>query len=384
MLNIFKKGEKQKNANEDKLDDYEEISEKRTSKLGYILLILMVIFIVSISQGIFSDLRKIPEKPQSPAYCISSIVKSKSLNTISYLGICKFNEIDKMFKLDTQYSAISSQINQITSLNSQISSHQNSIRAKEREVEKLNKNYDLSLQEKIANEQAIMDKYGIKGDIVKNQFDISSTNQQIISLENQRNLIVSQISPQVQNLNLSYDEAYKYYQNKSDYYQLKIFLLMLLFVLPFFLVSVYFYFKLKKKNSPYAIIFTAVLGASAILLLQVVFRFLYEILPREWFARIFAFFMETPFLRYILYYGAVILTIALFGGLVYFIQKKVFNPSKVAIRRLKDGKCPGCSFSLNPDHNFCPKCGQQIKEKCLKCGNAKIHYLSHCPNCGKK
>jgi hypothetical protein len=56
MLNIFKKREKQEDMAKDKLDDYEEISEKKTSKLGYILLILMVIFIVSISQGIFSDL----------------------------------------------------------------------------------------------------------------------------------------------------------------------------------------------------------------------------------------------------------------------------------------------------------------------------------------
>jgi predicted RNA-binding Zn-ribbon protein involved in translation (DUF1610 family) len=240
------------------------------------------------------------------------------------------------------------------------------------------------LQEKIANEQAIIDKDGIKRGIVKNQYDISNINQQIVSLEKQRDLIVSQISPQVQKMKASYDEAYKYFQNKSDYYQLKIFLLMLLFVLPFFFLSVYFYFKLKKKNSPYTIIFTAVLGSSAILLLQVIFRFLYEIIPRAWFARIFAFFMETPFLRYILYYGAVILTIALFGGLVYFIQRRVFNPTKVAIRRLKDGKCPSCSFSLNPGHNFCPKCGQQIKEKCLHCNNHKIHYLSHCPNCGKK
>lgn len=365
-------------------EEYEEITEKKTSKLGYILLILMAAFIVGIGQTIFSDLKDIPERPSSPSYCVSTFKNSSYLNNLSYSQNCRFTETDQKFGLDSQYNNIVPELKQIISLNKQISSNKSSIRSKEREIDKLNKDYDLSLQEKMADEQAIMDKPNIKSGITQKRSEISSLQRQNSSLENQKNRIIEQINPQVAILMESYDEAFEYYRDKNAFYKFKVFLLMLLFVLPFFALSIYYYLKLKRKNSPYTIILTAIVGASSILFLQIVLMFLYEILPKEWLARIFKFFMEVPFLRYIIYYGSVILVIALFGGLVYFIQKKVFAPAKVAIRRLKDNKCPGCSFTLNPEHNYCPKCGQQIKDKCASCNNLKIRYLAHCPYCGGK
>jgi len=370
--------------NNNSSEEYEEISEKKTSGLGYILLFLMAIFIIVIGQTVFSDLKKIPETPSSPSYCVSSIIDANSLKSLSSTRNCRFTEIDQKFNLDSQYNNVSSAVNQITSLNKQILNNKNNIRNKEREIDKLNRDYDLSLQEKIAKEKAIMNRTNIKSSITQKRNEINSFNQQNASLGNQRDRIITQISPQLNTLKKSYNVAQEYYKDKYAYYKFKIFLLMSLFVLPFFLLSIYFYFKLKRKNSPYTIIFTAIAGASAILFLQIVVMFLYEILPKEWLARIFKFFMEIPFLRYIIYYGSVILIIALFGGLVYFIQKRVFNPMKVAIRRLKDNKCPSCSFRLNPDHNYCPKCGQQLKEKCVNCNNLKIRYLPHCPHCGNK
>ncbi|MFH1712964.1 MAG: zinc ribbon domain-containing protein [Candidatus Jacksonbacteria bacterium] len=365
-------------------EEYEEISEKKTSKLGYILLIMMAVFMVGVGQTIFSDLKKIPERPNSPSYCMSSFKNSGYLKSLSYAQNCSFTGIDQKFNLDSQYNNILSEINQIISLNKQISSSANSISATESEINKLNKDYDLSLQEKIANEQAIIDKSNIKSNIIQKRSEISNLNQQNLLLENQRDKIIAQINPQISVLIKSYDEAQEYYKDKHAYYKFKVFFLMLLFVLPFFVLSIYFYLKLKRKNSPYTIIFTAIAGSFSILFLQIVLAFLYDILPKEWLARIFKFFMEVPFLRYIIYYSVVILVIGLFGGLVYFIQKKIFNLARVAVRRLKDNKCPGCSFTLNIDHNFCPKCGQQIKEKCVNCNNLKIRYLTHCPYCGNK
>jgi len=365
-------------------EEYEEISEKRTSKIGYILLILMAIFIIWIGQTIFSDLKRIPERPNYPSSCISSFQSSSYLKNLSNIRSCYFSTIDKKFNLDSQYNNILSQLNQIASLNKQISNNKSSISAKARETNQLNRDYDLSLQEKMANEQAIMDKTNIKSNITLKKSEINSLNQENSSLENQRNGIITQITPQVNTLAESYDEALEYYKDKHAFYKFKVFLLMLLFVLPFWALSIHFYFKLKRKNSPYTIILTAILGASSILFLQIILMFLYDILPKEWLARIFKFFFEVPFLRYVIYYGSVILVIAFFGGIVYFIQKKVFSPAKVAIRRLKENKCPGCSFTLNSKHNFCPKCGQQIKKKCDNCNNLKIRYLAHCPYCGKK
>ena len=386
-MNPQNKQQPEKKTYKNSQNSYEEISEKKTSKLGYILLILMVIFVIGVGETIFSDLNKIPEIPTPPSYCISPFKDSSYLEYLKYVSheeSCFFTEIDQKFSLDSQYNNISSELNQIVSLNKQISDNESSISTEEWEINRLNQDYDLSLQEKMADEEAIMDRSDIKSSITQKRVEISDLNQQNSSLENERDEIITQINPQISTLIKSYDEAEEYYQNKSAWYRFKVFLLTLAFVLPFFALSVYLYLRLKRKNSPYTIILTAATTAFSILFLQVIGVFLYDILPKEWLGRIFKFFLEVPFLRYVIYYGSVILVVGIFGGIVYYIQKKVFDPTKVAIRRLKDKKCPGCSFVLDSHYNFCPDCGLQLKEKCEYCGNSKIRYLSHCPNCGKE
>lgn len=366
-------------------NSYEEISEKKTSKLGYILLIIMVIFVIGVGETIFSDLKKIPERPISPSHCIlSSITNLENFDYLSCPSYSGYNEVDKKFGLDTKFNNIKPELQKISSLNENINSNEREIRNLESSIQRLNKDYDLSLQEKMADENAIMDKSGIKYQITNSRSQISSLNSNNASLKNQRNSVISQITSSIKSLEQSYDEAHDHYLTVSAWYKFKIFLLTLVFVLPFFILSIYFYLKLKRKDSPYTIILTALTTAFSILFLQVIGVFLYDILPKEWLGRIFKFFLDVPFLRYIIYYGSVILVIGLFGGIVYYIQKKVFDPIKVAVRRLKDKKCPGCSFVLDSDHNFCPNCGLQLKEKCGNCGNLKIRYLAHCPNCGKE
>ncbi len=382
---LFKKNKKnQSTVNNTITEDYEEISEKKTSKLGYILLIIMSFFIISVAQTIFSDLKKIPTKPISPSRCITTIINSNSLYNLTYKNKCYFHDIDKKFNLDKKYKEILPQLEKIISLNQQISTNTSQINNLNREIDNLNNDYNLSLQEKIAAEQGIMDKEKIKLVIEDKKNKLTNLNKEKLNYEQQRQKIINFITPQINTLSKLYNQTLEYNKDKSAYYNFKVFLLMLLFVLPFFAFSVYYYLKLKKKNSPYTIIFTAIAGSSAILFIQVILNFLYKILPKEWLIRIFDFFMTIPFLRYIIYYGSVILIILLFGGLVYFIQKKVFHPSKVAIRRLKENKCPNCSFALKSSFVFCPKCGQQIKTRCPYCNQLKFRHLSHCPHCGKK
>lgn len=368
-------------------NSYEEISEKRTSKLGYILLVLMVAFVIGVGETVFSDLAKIPEKPVAPSGCILNSVRN--LKSLTKYSTCQnygnsLNAVDKKFGLDKKYDGIKPQLQEIVSLNAGIESNNSEIRSLESNIQKLNREYGLSLQEKMAGEKAIADKENIKNEITGTKAKISSLQEENGSLENKKNLAISQISSSAQSIEQSHKEATDYFLNKAAWFKFKVFLLTLVFVLPFFAFSVFFYFKLKRKNSPYTIIFTATTTAFSILFLQVAGVFLYDILPKEWLGRIFSFFMEVPFLRYVVYYGSIILVIGIFGGIVYYIQKKVFSPAKVAIRRLKDKKCPGCSFALDPQHIFCPNCGLRLKEKCQYCGEPRNKYLSHCHNCGRE
>lgn len=366
-------------------NSYDEISEKKTSKLGYIFLFIMVLFVIGIGQTIFSDLKGIPERPVSPSGCIlNSVNDLDNLNRIRCPYRGEFNEVDREFGLDRKFNNIESQLQNISALNQTINSNNGTISELERRIEELSEDYDLSLQEKIAEEESIMDKNSIKSEITGLRNQISNLERNITSLENQRDSIISQLNNSVRSIEQSYEEAHDHYLTVRAWYKFKVFLLTLLFVLPFFVFSLFFYLKLKKKDSPYTIILTALTTAFSILFLQVVLVFLYDILPKEWIERIFELFSNLPFLRYIIYYGSIILVIGLFGGIVYYIQKKVFDPTRVAVRRLKDKKCPGCSFTLDSDHVFCPNCGLQLKEKCEHCENLKIRYLAHCPNCGKE
>jgi predicted RNA-binding Zn-ribbon protein involved in translation (DUF1610 family) len=382
-MNLQNEKQLEKKIGKNDQNSYEEISEKRTSKLGYILLIVMVTFVIGVGETIFSDLARIPEKPIAPSGCVmNSIHNPKNLTKYS---ICQnsFNDVDRKFGLDEKYDGIKPQLQEIVLLNTGIESNKSEVRGLENSIQKLIKEYDLSLQEKMAGEKAIANKENIKNEITSTRAKASAIQEETKSLESKKSIFISQISDSIKSIEQSHKEATDYFLNKVAWLKFKVFLLTLVFVLPFFAFSVFFYFKLKRKNSPYTIILTATTTAFAILFLQVVGVFLYDILPKEWLERIFKFFMEVPFLRYVIYYGSVIIVIVIFGGIVYYIQKKVFSSAKIAIRRLKDKKCPKCSFSLDSQHTFCPNCGLQLKERCKHCGEFKIKYLSHCPNCGK-
>lgn len=48
--------------------------------------------------------------------------------------------------------------------------------------------------------------------------------------------------------------------------------------------------------------------------------------------------MDIPVLKYVVYYGTVALVILILGDVGYFIQKKICNPKRAALRQLKAGK----------------------------------------------
>lgn len=375
---------RKKNDDTQGLEDFEEISEKRTSKLGYLLLIIMSVFIIGVGETIFFDLADIPDRPYSPSYCADQLTQPESVKNISRVPNCTYRDIDRKFSIDSLVLEMSPGIAKIVSYNEEIQKNKSTLRSLESTQRDLEKQYDLSLQETIAQEDAIVDKDSTKESIVGIRNEINALTGRNDVLVSQINTEYAKILGTITTLEKAYDDANEYYLTQKAWYKFKIFGLQLLFVAPFFFISLRSYLRLKKKNSPYTIIFTAVLFSSSILFLQILLFFLYEILPKEWIARIFSILLEIEALRYIIYYGAILLIIGLFGGIVYYIQKKVFDPKRVAIRRYKDAKCPKCEFKINHFQNYCPKCGYTLQEKCSSCGEHKVHGLPYCPVCGVK
>ena len=380
MMNFNSKSNKQEQGTE----EYEEITEKKTSRLGSVVLIILALFLLVIGQKVFSDVKDIPEEPIHPAFCVPTYSDIDLLKECNFARTCHFTETDRKFNVEKNFRDIEPQINSIISLNQEISGIKSQIDYNERALDRLLKKYDVGLQEIMVKEEPIIDKPATKASISSLNNEISLLNQEFDAKIQERNNKLNIIKQKLLVLENSYEQAIDYYKNEMAWFNFIVFLLKLAFVLPLFALSLYYYFKLKKKNSPHTIIAASVLAASSLLFAQIVLIFLYEILPMEWLIRIFREIMEITALKYIIYYGTALLAVAIFGGIVYYIQKKVFDSKKVAIRRLKDNKCPNCSFSPIASYDFCPKCGRQLKERCPECGKLKIKDLPYCPFCGKR
>ena len=365
----------------DSTEEHEGISERRTSKLGYFLLFLMAVFIVIVGQAVLADLTRLPEKPEAPAGGVGRIC-SADLRDLAYVPAPSFTETDRKFGLDRQFDRVRPELEAVASLNERVSSLKAAINGKNRELEDLLKEYGLSLQEVIAGEEPLMDKPTIRERILGLRADIASLSEELAAVQERRDAAVERVAPEMGLLRERYEAALEHYEGKCARYKLCVFLLWLAFVAPFFAASLMFYLKVKKRNSPYTIVMTAVLCAFSVLLAQVMLVFLYKVLPAGWLERVFRLLKEIPYLRMVLYYTSILLVILMFGGIVCYIQKKAFSPRSVAMRRLKSNKCPGCSLALEPSYVVCPKCGYALKEKCPQCGNLRIRDLPYCPSCG--
>jgi|GEM_PF-681012 len=395
--------------------EYEEISEKKTSKLGYVLLILLGIFLFIVGQNVFRDIQNIPKRPIAPNQSIERYLDADNLKnlldssnyyiyektriiennqpiapgtieqekTLLTIETPEFSEIDKKFGIEKNFSEIEPTLNNILFLNREIKKNEEELAIKNQRLKEALGKYGLSLQEIMAKEDALMDNPELKSQIILLNGEVSLLNRKISDEILTRDEKINSVNPLLIETKSLYKSALEYYKDAIARYNFIVFLLKLLFVLPFFLISLIFYFKLHKKNSPNTIIVASILTASSALFMEIVIIFFYQILPTEWLQRIFKILKEFAALKYILYYASAVLVIVIFGGIVYVIQKRVFDPKLIAIRRLKDGKCPNCSFLINQTYDFCPKCGNGLKEVCQNCGNQKTKDLPFCQFCGK-
>ncbi|UOD33816.1 zinc ribbon domain-containing protein [Deferribacteraceae bacterium V6Fe1] len=373
-MKIFKKY--QKNIKED-------ISEVKTSKLGYFLLILMVIFGLTAGNTILRDLSRIPKRPIPPSYCISGISKY-SLKNIQTMPRCNFNEIDKKFEIDKIYQEILPDLSKLVNLNKQISTNYSLISKQQNERDKILREYDVSLQEKMAKEQKIIDKDDLKLRVTNIDKNIEVFNDEIRKLTVERDNLANLLSSKVTELQYRYNNAQKKYDRDVSIYKVKIFFIQFLFVLPLFIFVFRYYLKLKRENSKYTIIWTAINITVALLLAKILLIFIWMILPKNIFKLILSFINKIPFIKYVIYYVAIGIIFSFFGGLVYYIQKKIFSVKAVSYRRFKNKECPGCGFTIYKDSLFCPNCGNSLYEICPSCNEETLRNLKFCQKCGSE
>ena len=377
----------------------EELSEKQTTKLGYFLLFCMFSAILSTAQWTLSIISGIPDRPTPVPSCVSDVLSAFDTKDTSYTAYssytydysygygynnCDLVSTNPIYDLTSEYGAISAPYTQLkTYLDtlSRLSSDKSSATYRQQNNRE---DYNTALTEKIALEQdTVYDGNQIKKDISDTKSEMSNIDAQIKTTQENIDAIRSQYAPQVSMLRTSVESAEMAYKRAYLMYRMLIALLSLAFSGLVFTVLYRMYVRRKLENSPHTIIFSVATFAYGLVLLQVLLLFLWDIIPHrflEWLLGIISIF--TPILYLIQFLWPVVI-VAVFGFLVYRIQKRLYSPQNVLKRFVMDKKCPNCGNAVDMNKPFCPLCSHEIHIHCPHCNELTMKGMPYCSTCGK-
>lgn len=369
----------------------EELSEKQTTKLGYFLLYCMFASILVSAQWTLSIINEIPTPPNSVPSCVYNMASAfdveKSYDSYYYMsdyGTCNLVSVDPKFDFTQEYNTLKVPYDEIRGYREKIQtlqSEKNQLEYKERNSQD---DYNTSLQEKTARENSgLYDTKGIQDAIKTSRANTQSLDTQIASFTGKVKEIQSQYKPQVESLERKIDTAEADYRTAYMLYRFYIAILSLVFAAIVFTVLYRMYVKQKLRNSPHAVIFSVATFAYGLVLLQIMVLFVWDIIPHRLLGYIMALFeLFTP-LVYIVQFLWPIIIIAVFGFLVYRIQKRLYSPENVLKRFITDKKCPNCGNGVDFTKPYCPLCAHEIQVKCPKCQALTVKGMPHCSSCGE-
>jgi len=381
-----------KNKKEEVIDParpgYEE-GERKTPKAGYILLLAMFIASLFFGWRAIDDLKDVPTKPERLSSCASSYITYRWEDywrdgyqnqyyrsyPVDYYSpyeskpACVFSSFEKKYDIPEVFAKIDPIQEELNKLRQDLNNANSGLQKEEQQ-------YNLGLQEKQAG-------------VPKTLFPVSPIQQNIESTRTQRQDLQNKISnleaklkPFTEKLKVLYKDVARDYRYAWRWYEFKVFLLEFLFVFPFFLFVFGIYRKMLAKNSPYTIIFTALVGVASVLALRVFLVWFWSLFLARVIETIWNFIQNFALLKSLVFYGGMLFSIFLFGGAVYLLQKRIFDPRRVAIRRLRQKQCPNCQTSLDLGVEYCPNCGRKLKENCSKCGKERWTDFRFCQHCG--
>lgn len=382
IMKFFEFGVKKEEISREK-PGFEE-TERSTPKAGIALLILM--FIAGMYFGWFAlnDLARVPEAPPALSTCgyryqafnnyyPSTLVRSP----IAEPFYDEFGNLQKSH----YYAGDSSKnclFNDLEIANQIPGRVKNRIIWEDRlaliypELSTLENQYQIGLEERQA-------------DLPKNIYPITPEIQnRIVELRAQRTEYEAEIKKADEELKDAYKPVFEEHNKRLRWYEFKVFVIQFLFVLPLFFLVLRWYLRLFRKDSPYTIILMGVLAVAGILLLRVTLFWFWGLFLARIIEVLWRWIQQSQLIRSLVFYLGMMLSFSVFGGAVYYLQKRIFDPVRVAIRRFRSKQCPHCQTNLDLSQNFCPQCGYQLKEKCASCGDMRFKDLPVCQYCGNK
>ena len=400
MRNLFKKHTEDVSRT---IPGYEE-TERRTPTVGIILLIFM--FIAGIYFGLYAmdDLSNIPERPADLSSCAAlyqtnsdgqliygtrpaALLKDDLIRSLAYersqdcvLRLSSRETATNIPALYEQRIAIEQRVVPVVTEYLKLEASTNDLHA---QIDQATGAYGVGLQEQQAG-------------VAKPVFPVAPAQQTIGQLRQQEAPMVARMNelqqqvdafrPALDAIDAQLVEAYKpvfeTYTHDMKWYEFKVFLLQFLLIIPFFLLALRKYLELYRKSSPYTVIFTTIVAVLGFLLLKTTLYWFWGLFLQEILRVLIEWFGKYDILRSLLFYVGMFLSFAIFGGAVYMLQKRIFDPRRVTIRRFRAKQCPQCQTDLDLADMYCPNCGAHTRELCSKCGKERFVGLPFCPHCG--
>jgi preprotein translocase subunit YajC len=185
-------------------------------------------------------------------------------------------------------------------------------------------------------------------------------------------------------------KSYEFWQPFKEYGY------MLTFVIPLLLLFGFFYFKTKRKelrgenyNPIVKIISTHI---SFILTLPIIFYTLslvYHVIPKTLLKKLIDFLTEIGLLS-ILNYLSIAIVVLIFGGLIYYVQKRTarLKEEKVHTKDYKKllsfSQCFVCEYKIDYTKNYCSFCDTTLHDTCKNCNEQTTFHEDYCKSCGIK
>ncbi len=228
----------------------------------------------------------------------------------------------------------------------------------------------------------VYDTQQVKTNLRTNRAQIASVTSQIASLNTTIQSLKSQYNSQALALKAKIDTADQDYRNAYLLYKLIIALLSFAFSLSIFTVLYKMYVKQKIKNSPHTVIFSVATFAYGLIVIQVAGLFCWDLVPHTILEALLDFFSNFAPLLYLVQFLWPLIIIAIFGYLVFRIQRRLYSPQNVLKRFVADKKCPHCGNGVDITKPFCPLCAHEIQVRCGTCHEFTLKGMPYCAHCG--
>ena len=381
----------------------EEITERPTTKMGYFLLVCMWIALFALGQWSFTIIRDIPVPPQGAPTCIYDIISVLDSNSRGYNYYTDFTCVPNggrvftyqasndqaligtrpVFDLRSSYTELLPTAEQVRDIFRAREPIQLQIDQVQNTLSDEQKKYSLALQEKTAGVEVVYNAPESAAFVKANEASLKPLKAQVARYDAEIASLRGKVAPSVQKLQADVKTLEKAFAETQRWWQLTVDLLQFLFAGLVFGALYTFYSRFKRGNSPHTVIFTVATFAYGILLLQVVLGSIWDIIPHVFIEKLLNFLRSFSPLLYLLQFFIPLVLVALFGWLVYRIQKRLFSRENVLKRIVSDKHCPHCNNTIDIDKAFCPLCAYEIQMECPSCHTLTIKGMPFCSNCGK-